>query len=40
MLWALLTLFEVLTLEGWVDVRDMFSPDDELALESSAAWVS
>ena len=37
--WACLTLFEVLTLEGWLDLRDMFSPGDELTSESSA-WVS
>ncbi len=38
MFWALLTLFEVLTLEGWLDVRDMLKSDGGWP-DSATAWV-
>ncbi len=38
MFWALLTLFEVLTLEGWLDVRDMLKTDGDWP-DSATAWV-
>ena len=34
---ALLTLFEVLTLEGWLDVRDMFGSIDH---ETNINWLA
>ena len=36
---AFLTLFEVLTLEGWLDVRDLFGNSGDVFKNEEAAWV-
>ena len=36
---SLLTLFEVLTTEGWVDLRDMLNAPDGTSLNEGSSWV-
>lgn len=36
---AFLTLFEVLTLEGWLDVRDLFGTESDVLKNNKYAWV-
>lgn len=37
---AMLTLFEVLTLEGWLDVRNLFDKESDVLKDSPFSWVS
>ena len=37
---ALLTLFEVLTLEGWLNVRDLFGKQRDVFQDTLYSWVS